>query len=129
MCFDVEPTNFSNPVHPGDQFNASVTYNGSGAFTLVLSDTSAGWTKTINAKLRSPKLASAEVIAEAPSSSGDVLPLADFGTVNFSNSKANGASLSTFNPDAITMASGGTTKAVPSGISSSGGFSDTWKHS
>lgn len=68
------------------------------------------------------------MIAEAPSSSGGVLPLADFGTVNFSGSTANGASLSSFNPDAITMA-GGTTKANPSGISGSGSFSVAWKHS
>ena len=122
------PVNFSNPVSPGDVFNASVTYTGSSNFTLVLADQTKGWSHTINAKLRSPKLASAEVIAEAPSSSGGVLPLANFGTVAFSNSKANGAALATFSPDPITMASGGITKAVPSGISG-GSFSDTWKHS
>ena len=123
------PVNFSDPVSPGDSFSASVTYNGSSNFTLVLKDNSKGWSHTISARLRNPALASAEVIAEAPSSSGGVLPLANFGTVNFSNSKANGASLSTFGPDAITMASGSTTKAVPSGISSTGGFSVAWKHS
>ena len=123
------PVNFSDPVSPGDQFNASVTYNGSGRFTLVIADSTRGWSHTINAKLRNPALASAEVIAEAPSSSGGVLPLADFGTVDFGNSSANGASLASFGPDPITMASGSTVKATPSNISSNGGFSVTWQHS
>jgi len=123
------PVNFSNTVHAGDHFTASVTYNGGNAFTLVLSDTTAGWSHTVHSSLSNPALASAEVIAEAPSSSSGTLPLWNFGTVSFSGSKANGASLSSFGPDAITMQTGSTVKAVPSGISSSGGFSDTWHHS
>lgn len=123
------PVNFSNTVAPGDHFTASVTYNGSGKFTLVLSDTTRGWSHTISSTLNNPALASAEVIAEAPSSSSGVLPLANFGTVSFGGSKANGSSLSAFSPDKITMASGSTVKAVPGSISSTGGFSVTWKHS
>ncbi|NUR27829.1 MAG: hypothetical protein HOV83_18625 [Catenulispora sp.] len=123
------PVNFSNPVSPGDVFQASVTYSGSGKFVLVLTDKTKGWSHTINATLNNPALASAEVIAEAPSSSSGVLPLSNFGTVNFSNSSANGASLSSFSPDKITMASGSTTKAVPGSISSGGNFSVAWKHS
>jgi hypothetical protein len=123
------PVNFSNPVSPGDVFHASVTYNGNGAFTLVLTDQTKGWTRTVNATLKNPALASAEVIAEAPSSSSGVLPLANFGSVGFSASKANGSSLSSFAPDKITMASGSTTKAVPGSISSGGNFSVAWKHS
>jgi hypothetical protein len=55
------------------------------------------------------------VIAEAPSSSGGVLPLADFGRVNFSGATVNGAMLSSATPglDPITMASGSTVEAVP----------------
>jgi hypothetical protein len=123
------PVNFSNAVSPGDHFTASVTYQGSGKFQLILSDTTKGWSHTINSTLNNPALASAEVIAEAPSSSSGVLPLSNFGTVGFSNSRANGASLASFSPDKITMASGSTTKAVPSSISSTGGFSVAWKHS
>jgi hypothetical protein len=124
------PVNLSGTVRPGDKLNASVTTNGSGSFTLTLSDTTQGWTNTTNARLKSAKLASAEVIAEAPSSSGGVLPLANFGTVNFSNATANGSLLTSSTPgiDPITMASGSTVKAQPSNISS-GGFSVTWKHS
>jgi hypothetical protein len=124
------PVNLSQPVAPGDTMTASVTTDGRGGFTLTISDTKKGWTNTTTARLKSAKLASAEVIAEAPSGSGGVLPLANFGTVKFTNSKANGVLLDSSTPgiDPITMKSGSTTKAQPSSISA-GSFSDTWNHS
>jgi hypothetical protein len=123
------PTNYSDTVAPGDHFTASVTTNGSGSFTLTLSNTTRGWTRTTTARLKSAKLASAEVIAEAPSSSGGVLPLADFGTVGFGAATVNGSTLTGSTPglDPITMASGGTVKAQPSSMGS-GSFTVTWKH-
>jgi peptidase A4-like protein len=124
------PVNYSNTVKAGDQFSASVTTDGRGGFSLTLTDTTEGWSHTANARLKSAKLGSAEVIAEAPSSSGGVLPLADFGTASFSAAKANGTSFANLSGrDAINMVSGGTTKASTGSISSSGGFSVTWKHS
>jgi len=123
------PTNISNPVQPGDALNASVTTDGVGRFTLTIADSTQGWTFSTRQRLKSAALASAEVIAEAPSSRSGVLPLADFGTVNFANAMANGVSLASLHPDAITMVSGSTVKAQPSSISSSGSFSVTWKHS
>src|SRR5690242_20876022 len=78
------PVNLRGTVRPGDKLNASVSTDGRGGFTLTITDSTQGWTNTTNARLKSAKLASAEVIAEAPSSSGGVLPLANFGTVNFS---------------------------------------------
>lgn len=124
------PTNLRNPVQPGDHLTATVTTSGNGSFTLTLSDTTQGWTNSTSARLKSAKLASAEVIAEAPSSSGGVLPLANFGTVSFSGAKANGSTLTGNTPgiDPITMQSGSTVKAQPSSISN-GSFSVTWKHS
>ena len=124
------PTNLRNPVQPGDHLTATVTASGNGSFTLTLSDTTQGWTNSTSARLKSAKLASAEVIAEAPSSSGGVLPLANFGTVSFSGAKANGVTLTSSTPgiDPITMQSGSTVKAQPSSISN-GAFSVTWKHS
>ena len=124
------PVNFSNPVQPGDKMSASVTTDGRGGFTLTISDATRSWTRTVTARLKSAKLASAEVIAEAPSSSGGVLPLANFGTVSFTNAKANGALLTGSTPhiDRITMASGSTVKAQPGSISA-GAFSVAWKHS
>jgi hypothetical protein len=125
------PVNFSNPVKPKDSMSASVTTTGSGSFTLTITDATQGWTQSVNARLKSAKLSSAEVIAEAPSGSGGVLPLANFGTVSFSNAKANGSLLTSSTPgiDGITMVtSSGTVKAQPSSIGS-GSFSVTWQHS
>src|SRR5690242_6993596 len=79
------PVNFSNPVHPGDHFTGSVTFTGSGHYTLVLKDITQGWSHTVKKTLASATRASAEVIAEAPSSSSGILPLTNFGTVHFSN--------------------------------------------
>jgi hypothetical protein len=112
---------FGGTVSAGDSMSASVTY-GSGSFTLTLSDATQHWSKTTTQRLKSAKRASAEVIAEAPSSSGGVLPLADFGTADFT-----GSSLAPLNPQAITMvSSSGATKAAPSAMSSDGSFTDTW---
>lgn len=124
------PVNLSRPVAPGDNMTASVTTDGRGNFTLTISDTTRGWTNVTKAKLKSAKLSSAEVIAEAPSSSGGVLPLANFGTASFTAAKANGSLLTSTTPniDPITMASGSTVKATPGGISG-GAFSVTWNHS
>jgi hypothetical protein len=122
------PVNFSNSVSPGDHFTASVTATSGGAFTLKIADTTKGWSKTINKTYAPAKRYSAEVIAEAPSSASGVLPLTNFGTVNFSASTANGSGFGTLNPDPITMQTGSTVKAVPSSISSGGAFSVTWHH-
>ena len=85
------PVNYSNVVAPGDHFSSSVTTNGKGNFTLTLSNTTKRWTESVTKKLRGAALASAEVIAEAPSSSRGVLPLANFGTASFSGARVNGS--------------------------------------
>jgi hypothetical protein len=121
--------NFSNTVRPGDHFTSSVTESTGGKFTLVLSDTTQGWTRTVNKTLSSAALASAEVIAEAPSSSSGVLPLTNFGTASFTGATANGQPIGNFSPDRINMASGSTTKATTSALSGGSAFTVTWKHS
>jgi hypothetical protein len=124
------PVNYSNPVSPGDAMRASVTSVGGGSFRLTLTDTTKGWSQTVTPRLKSAKLGSAEVIAEAPSSSGGVLPLADFQKVGFTGASANGSLLTASTPgiDPITMAtSSGVVKAQPSSISN-GSFTDTWYH-
>lgn len=105
-----------------------MTTNGSGSFTLKLSDTTQGWSKTENKTLRNAALASAEIIAEAPSDSSGALPLTDFGQVNFTSATANGKSIGSFNPDNITMASNGTTLASTSALSGGNAFSVTWQN-
>ena len=112
-------------VRPGDVFYASVTKNGSGAFTLYLKNQTLGWTSSEGYTHTSTKFASAEVIAEAPSVNGSVRPLSNFGTVNFSGATANGtsfASLAGLNEIDMAQASTGA-------ISSGGDFSVTWQHS
>jgi hypothetical protein len=123
------PADYANPVAAGDRMSASVTTDGSGSFVLTLTDSTRGWTQRTTARLKHAKLASAEVIAEAPSSSGGVLPLADFGTVGFGAATVNGSTLTGSTPglDPITMASGGTVKAQPSSMGS-GSFTVIWKH-
>lgn len=125
------PVNFSNPIRPGDHMSAEVKTTSSGQFVLTISDTTRGWSHSVSQRLKRAHLGSAEWIAEAPSGSSGVLPLADFGTVGFASCTADGVAISSNpNPDAITMVSSGGVKAQPSGLSSSGtAFSVTWKHS
>ena len=122
------PVNLSLTIRPGDTLSASVTTNGTGSFTLSISDTTSGRSFTTVQKLRRAKLGSAEVIAEAPSSGG-VLPLANFGSVGFSAATVNGQPIGNFHPDRIDMVSGTTTKATTSALSNGTAFSVTWHHS
>ena len=123
------PVAVPGPVSPGDAIHATVVYGGSGRFTLTIADRTKGWSHSYVQNLGNPALASAEVIAEAPSDAAGVLPLSDFGTVAFTGATANGAALGSFHPDPITMADGGTTKATPGPLSGSGDFTVTWHSS
>ncbi len=124
------PVNFSNPVRPGDHFSGSVTFNGGSSFTLKLSDTTQGWSHTVKSSLSGAARSSAEVIVEAPSSSGGVLPLADFGTVNITGSTANGSAIGNFSPTQIIMVNSfGQDKDTVSSLSGGKNFSATWLRS
>jgi Peptidase A4 family len=121
-------------VTPGTSYTAEVHYNGGGSFTLTLNG--GGHSFTTNQTLANPALGSAEWIAEAPSmcaGSCRVLPLTNFGTVNFSGSSANGSAInnSAWSFDPLTMVTnGGTIKAQPSSLDPTGSaFSVTWHHS
>ena len=128
--FPAFPVNFTNPVRPGDHFTGSVTFTGSGHYTLVLKDTTQGWSHTVHKTLNSGQNSSAEVIAEAPSSSSGVLPLTNFGTVHFSNAKVNGAAMGNASPTKITMVNGsGRTKDSVSALAGGTAFSAKWLHS
>jgi hypothetical protein len=128
--FPAFPGNFSNPVRPGDHFTGSVTFTGGGHYTLVLKDTTQGWSHTIKKTLASAKNSSAEVIAEAPSSSSGILPLTNFGTVHFSNALVDGAAMSSAHGVKITMVNGsGRAKDSVSALSGGENFSVKWLHS
>jgi hypothetical protein len=126
------PVNFSNTVRPGDHFTGSVTFNGGSSYTLVLADTTQGWSHTVNASLSGAANSSAEVIAEAPccTASGGILPLAHFSPVTFSNATANGSSIGNFSPTEIIMVnSSGTAKDAISSLSGGTSFTATWLRS
>jgi hypothetical protein len=123
------PVNLSLAIRPGDSISGSVTTDGAGHFTLTLTNNTTHQSFTTSQRLNRAKLASAEAIAEAPSSSGGVLPLTNFGTVNFSSTTVNGQPIGTFNPDKIDMVSGSTVKAQTSALSGGTSFSVAWKHS
>jgi hypothetical protein len=131
-------------VHPGDVISAQVSYSSATAkFTISLSDLTTHKSATKTAAVRSAQRTSAEWIAEAPYSGG-ILPLTDFGTVNFGydNTSVNGTNDATISgtsgdlgsfsaPIAINMigvSNPALTKATTSAISSDGtSFSVTWK--
>lgn len=131
------------PVSPGDVMTGSVTSTSASSFTLTLTDgplSSPKWqfSITINGNQNLAR-SSAEWVAEAPSSCTIVfcsgLPLANFGTVNFTGANATNTSgvsgaIPAFTDTEITMQSNGTVKAQPSGLNSTGtGFSVTFNHS
>ncbi len=74
----------SLPVHGGDQFRATITYVGNHQFAFELTNLSTGATFSTTETGSHAQRSSTEWIVEA---SGG-LPLADFGTVRFSNSRA-----------------------------------------
>ncbi|HEY2286534.1 MAG TPA: G1 family glutamic endopeptidase, partial [Streptosporangiaceae bacterium] len=104
-----------------------VTFSGTQTYTLVLKDVTKGWTQTITKSQAGLDRSSAEVITEAPSSESGVLPLADFGTISYGTSTANGTSLSSQSPTEIVMIDGSNRdKDSTSAIGSGGAFSNTW---
>ena len=116
--------NFTNPVSPGDKLTGTVTSRGNDEFRLVLEDTTQGWTQTISATQAGADLSSAEAIAEAPSNTSggsSVLPLTNFGSVNFTGVTVNGTSLDTLDPVQISMPD-----TSVAGMASDGSFSVTY---
>jgi Peptidase A4 family len=121
-------------IHPGDTMFAEVSYtNGSFVLTLKNLTTQNSFSVTQN---MSANRQSAEWIVEAPSSKGTILPLANFGTIQFTNAQTtvNGITgtitNSNWQNDGITMASNGTIKAQTSSLSEDGkSCSVTWEHS
>ena len=123
-------------ITPGDHITAEASFSAR-SFTVTITDTSTSQSFSTSARVHSAQRSSAEWIAEAPSSSGGILPLADFGTVSYSSCTAtvNGTpgTIGSFGSSVqvITMVSNsGAVKAQPSSLSSSGdSFSVTWKSS
>jgi hypothetical protein len=125
--FPSSPKYFSATVKAGDVFHASVTESG-GVFTTKLNNATRQWT-AIARKTMTAQRSSAEIIAEAPSTGSTVLPLANFGTMKFTNALVNGATIGSKSPIEIVMVSATHLKAQPSALSNGKNFSVTWHHS
>jgi hypothetical protein len=137
--WEMYPTNdiqvVGESVAAGDSISASVVRSGD-SYTLSVTDsTNSANSFTTTQTCSDCANSSAEWIAEAPSSSSGVLPLADFGTWTESGATVTEGStagvISSFTYDEITMVdNSGLVKAQPSSLNSSGnGFSVTWERS
>jgi hypothetical protein len=130
-------------VSPGDTLTASVNSASPTSYTLTITDTPGPrgrrWSATGTLSTPADARSSAEWVAEAPSSCGrtcSVLPLSNFGTVNFTGAQATSTSpltgpISAFTFDTITMVTGpgGPPKAIPGPLTAGGSaFSVTWAH-
>jgi hypothetical protein len=125
--YPAAPVYFRTKVRPGDHVSASVTFHGADTYTLVLKDSTRGWSHTVTKNEAGLDRSSAEVITEAPSSASGVLPLADFGAVRFTAARVNGDVLKKLHPIKIVMIdAGGLAKDSTGALSSAGAFRNTW---
>jgi hypothetical protein len=125
--YPASPVYYSNTVKAGDHFHAYVAFSGTDRYTLFLEDITQGWTHKVSKTSSGDDRSSAEVITEAPSSGSGVLPLANFGTVDYTTAKANGTLMSSQSPVQITMVdSSGNDKDSTSTITSASAFDNTW---
>ena len=138
--FPSAPVAFSG-ISPGDAISMAVYFNGAtNHWQLGLTDLTTGGTIATAQACPSGSVcrnASAEVIAEAPSSStGAILPLVDFGQVNHeaitvtSRNGTRGAMTSNglWTTDSITMVnSGGKVLAQPGPVYGGQAFQETWQ--
>jgi hypothetical protein len=121
-------------VYPGDSMSASVTATGTaGSFALKIEDNTQGWIYSTTQSNPSATGATAECMEERPAALG--LPLADFGSVTFTQCKTavrNGPETPIWdNPyyASYMVTSSGTSLASPSGLSDDGTqFSVTWQN-
>jgi Peptidase A4 family len=132
------------PVSPGNKMSAQVVYSGT-EFTITITNESTGKSFSKSSRVRGAARSSAEWIAEAPccTNAGGILPLSDFGTVDFgddytgisgtndatdsSTSGAIGAFGNNIFESIMVNGSTGADEAVPSALSSDGtSFTVTW---
>jgi Peptidase A4 family len=132
-------------VAPGDKMAAEVVWDSGTDFTIGIRNETTGKTFTKKGSVAGAKRTSAEWIAEAPccTNSGGILPLSDFGTVDFgedytSVKTTNGAADSTFSglisgfgadvfESIMVNGTTGADESVPSALSTDGSsFTATW---
>jgi Peptidase A4 family len=137
--WEMYPTNdiqvVGSSVAAGDSITASVVRSGT-SYTLAVTDsTHPANSFSTNQSCSDCANTSAEWIAEAPSGSSGILPLADFGSWTETGATVTEGStsgvISSFTDDEITMVdSSGRVKAQPGALNGSGnGFGVTWERS
>jgi hypothetical protein len=112
-------------IAPGDVFNAKVTYDGSGNYTLYLQDETEGWTSNQTETNSSAPDDTAEVICESAGDTSDPVP--QFDPVTMSGSRVNRRYLGSESPTAVDLSRNGDTLVTPGAIDSSGDFAFTWQ--
>jgi hypothetical protein len=128
--YPADSYNFGDTIEAGDTITASVVCEGSNEFKLTLADTTRDWSVSTTKTLAGAARSSAEVIIEAPccTNSGGILPLADFGTINVSDSVVDGSPIGDSNPEEIIMIdNSGNDKDTVSSLSDEENFSATWE--
>ena len=105
--YPLYPVAIDMAIHAGDAMTGTVTWEQPASFTLTLTDATTGDTFSTGQLMSiPPALASAEAIAEAPSSDeGDVLPVSDFAIVHFSGCSFDGQPISAYDWNRINMTS------------------------
>jgi hypothetical protein len=135
--WEMYPTNdiqvVGQTLAAGDAITSTVTRSGT-SYTLTVTDsTHSANSFTATESCSSCANTSAEWIAEAPSSSSSIYPLADFGSWTAAGASATeggtSGTISSFTDDQITMVDNfNRVKAQPGSLNSSGsGFSVTWE--
>jgi len=135
--WEMYPTNdiqvVGETLAPGDAITSTVTRSGTNYTLTVTDSTHSANSFTETESCSSCANSSAEWIAEAPSGSTGVYPLADFKSWTASNASVTEGStsgvISSFTDDEITMIdNAGRTKALPGSLNSSGNsFSVAWE--
>jgi hypothetical protein len=93
--YPAAPVYYANAVAAGDHFTARVSRNAS-TYTLTLTNHTKGWTKRTTKSLSTARNVSAEVIMESPTAA-----YPDFGRVNFTGARVDGATLASVRPTAL----------------------------
>jgi len=114
--YPAAPVYYSNSISAGDHFTATVTRSGT-SYTLTISDTTKGWTKTTTKSLSSARHYSAEAIIESPT---DSYPSVSGNTISFTGVKFDGKTLKSTNPSALNADDRGTNTWIPNAIGSDG---------
>ncbi len=128
--YPAAPVDFSNKLSPGDSMSASVTFSGTTTYTLILADTTAGWSHTVTKSESGLSRSSAEVVTSGPGGggAGSGPTLTNFGAIIYTNCTVNGTSLGKQNPTAVEMVdSEGRVMVSPSPITAAGTFTNTWE--